>query len=117
MTQAPPDRLDRIETTVEQLSQSILGMDKKLDIFIAKTDERFNSIDLRFSAIDTQLADLKKSTDTQLADLKKSTDTQLTDIKIQLRSQDTRLWGFIVTLSLAVIGFLSKLAFFPTGQM
>jgi septal ring factor EnvC (AmiA/AmiB activator) len=87
MTQAPPDRLDRLESVIERL-------DHKLD------------------AIATDVVEIKVSqarTDERLSAL----DTQLEDIKLQLRSQDTRLWGFIVTLSLAVIGFLSKLAFFP----
>jgi septal ring factor EnvC (AmiA/AmiB activator) len=87
MTQAPPDRLDRLESVIE-------GLDRKLDAIAADVVEIKVSqarIDERFSA----------------------SDTQLEDIKLQLRSQDTRLWGFIVALSLAVIGFLSKLAFLP----
>jgi chromosome segregation ATPase len=98
MTQAPPDRLDRLESVIERLDHKLdaIAADVvEIKVSQARTDERFSALD------------------TQLTDLKKSTDTQLEDIKIQLRSQDTRLWGFIVTLSLAVIGFLSKLAFFP----
>jgi hypothetical protein len=95
MTQTQPDRLDRIEVSVERITDAIASIDKKLDVYIAQNTEQMRSVD------------------TQLLDIKKSVDTQLSDIKIQLRAQDTRLWGFIVTLSLAIIGFLSKLAFFP----
>jgi hypothetical protein len=101
------------DTDIREIRDLILAMDKKMDIFIVKTDERFNSIDERFKFIDTQLSDIKKSTEIQLSDIKKSTEIQFSDIKTQLRSQDNRLWGFIAVLSVAVIGFLGKLAFFP----
>jgi septation ring formation regulator EzrA len=94
MTQAQPDRIDWIEAFIER-------MDRKLDaiaadlvavkISQAKAEERFNTIDERF----------------------KSVDTQLLEIKDRLKSQDARLWGFVAILSVAVIGFLGKLAFFP----
>ncbi len=78
----------------------------EIKISQARTDERFNSMDERFKSIDTQLSDIKKGTDTQFA-----------DIKVQLRGQDTRLWGFIATLSATIIGFLVKLAFFPNVKV
>ncbi len=145
MTQTQPDRLDQLESFIERMDRKLDAIaadvqDTKLDlrVFQARTEEQFKSLDIQLSdfkktteiqfkstesqssdlkkSTETQIADLKKSTETQFADLKKSTDTQFADIKIQLRGQDTRLWGFIVTLSLTVIGFLSKLAFFPEGK-
>ncbi|NJN39201.1 MAG: hypothetical protein HC790_11590 [Acaryochloridaceae cyanobacterium CSU_3_4] len=98
------------------LDKKIEGLDKKIEISAARTEERFNSIDQRFIYLETQVADFKKSTDTQLADLKKNTDTQLADIRVQLRSQDNRLWTFIVALFLAVFGFAAKLILFPGSQ-
>jgi hypothetical protein len=83
------------DTDIRELRDLILGLDKKIDVYIAQNTEQL------------------KGLDTQLTDFKRSTDTQFADIKTQLRAQDMRLWGFIVTLSLAIIGFLSKLAFFP----
>jgi hypothetical protein len=94
---------------IREIRDLILGLDKKMDVYIAQSSEQMK-------ALDTQLSDFKKSTDTQLSDLKKGTDTQFADIRVQLRAQDTRLWGFIVTLSLTIIGFLSKLAFFPVDK-
>lgn len=88
-----------------EIRDLLVSMDKKLDVHIARTDEQFKNIDVRFSSIDTQLADIKKSTDTQLS-----------DIRLQMRSQDNRLWTFVVALFLAVLGFLAKFAFFPGGQ-
>lgn len=113
MTQVTGIDIRELRDLILGLDKKIDGLDKRLEVSQARNDERFNSIDQRFSALDAQLTDFKKSTDTHFADIRKSTDTQLADIKIQLRAQDTRLWEFIVTLSLAIIGFLSKLAFFP----
>jgi hypothetical protein len=95
MTQATDTDIRELRDLVLGLDRKIDGLDKKMDVYIAQNTEQL------------------KGLDTQLTDFKKSTDTQFADIKIQLRAQDTRLWGFIVTLSLAIIGFLSKLAFFP----
>ena len=95
MTQATDIDMKEIRDLLLNLDKQIDGLDKKIDVYIAQNTEQL------------------KGLDTQLTDFKKSTDTQFADIKIQLRAQDTRLWGFIVTLSLAIIGFLSKLAFFP----
>jgi hypothetical protein len=94
MTQATDIDMKEIRDLFLNLDKRLDGLDKKLDVYIAQSTEQL------------------KGLDTQLTDFKKSTDTQFADIKIQLRAQDTRLWGFIVTLSLAIIGFLSKLAFF-----
>jgi prophage regulatory protein len=74
--------------------------------------EDFERLTQSFEAIAADVVEIKVSqarTDERFS----ASDTQLEDIKLQLRSQDTRLWGFIVALSLAVIGFLSKLAFLP----
>jgi tetrahydromethanopterin S-methyltransferase subunit G len=98
MTQAPPDRLDRIESSVERLVEVVAAMDKKLDIHIARTDERFNSIDQRFDAMEQRFSAL---------------DEDISDIKTQLRGQDARLWGFVVALFLALAGVLAKVVFFP----
>ena len=80
MTQAPPERLDRIETAVEKMSDTIISIDKKLDVFIATTDERFNSIDERFKAIDQRF---------------NSMDQRLDSLEERFKSQDNRIWGLI----------------------
>lgn len=92
MTQTQPDRIDRLESLIDRVDRKLDAIATEIQasklearVFQAKTEERFQSVD-----------------------------TQLADIKVQLRGQDARLWGFVVTLSLAVIGFLAKLAFFPS---
>jgi septal ring factor EnvC (AmiA/AmiB activator) len=93
-------------TTDTDLRDILINLDKKLDVYIAQNTEQMKSLE-------SQITDLKKSTDTQFADIKKSTDTQFADIKVQLRSQDSRLWTFVTALIVMLVGFLTKLAFFP----
>ena len=128
-------QLGKLTTVVESIQTDV----QDIKVSQARTEERFNSIDQRIDSLETrledfkqssdnqiadlkkstetQITDLKKSTETQLADLKKSTETQLAEIKVQLRSQDNRLWAFLVALFLAVLGFAAKLILFPSGQM
>jgi hypothetical protein len=82
------------DTDIGEIRDLLLGLDKKLDVYVAKTDEQLKGIE-------TQISDLK---------------VNIGDIKLQLRSQDNRLWTFVGALFLAVLGFLAKFAFFPGGQ-
>jgi predicted PurR-regulated permease PerM len=83
------------QTTDTDLRDILINLDKKLDVYIAQNSEQM------------------KSLESQITDLKKSTDTQFTDIRTQLRSQDSRLWTFVTELVVMLVGFLTKLAFFP----
>jgi predicted PurR-regulated permease PerM len=83
------------QTTDTDLRDIPINLDKKLDVYIAQNSEQM------------------KSLESQITDLKKSTDTQFTDIRTQLRSKDSRLWTFVTALIVMLVGFLTKLAFFP----
>jgi hypothetical protein len=75
---------DLINNRFNDLKDDIKAIDKKLDIYIAKTDERLNSID-------QGLADLKR----------------------QSEKQDNRLWVLISGMCLALLGILAKFALNP----
>jgi flagellar capping protein FliD len=75
---------DLITNRFNDLKDDIKAIDKKLDIYIAKTDERLNSID-------QGLADLKR----------------------QSEKQDNRLWVLISGMCLALLGILAKFALNP----
>ena len=74
----------KIDDRFNDLKDDIKAIDKKLDIYIAKTDERLNSID-------QGLADLKR----------------------QSEKQDNRLWVLISGMCLALLGILAKFALNP----
>ena len=98
MTQAPPDRLDRVESAFEKI-------DRKLDVIVAdlvelkisqaRMEERFNGVDQRLDTIDHRLDSVEE----------------------RLKSQDNRIWGLIAGVVLALFGLLAKMAFFPGGQL
>ena len=75
---------DLINNRFNDLKDDIKAIDKKLDIYIAKTDERLNSID-----------------------------QGLADIKRQSEKQDNRLWVLFSGLCLALLGILAKFALNP----
>jgi hypothetical protein len=75
---------DLINNRFNDLKDDIKAIDKKLDIYIAKTDERLNSID-----------------------------QGLADIKRQSEKQDNRLWVLISGMCLALLGILAKFALNP----
>lgn len=86
------------DSELRELRDLILGMDKKMDIFIARTDERFNSIDDRFKSIDDRF---------------KSIDQRLECIEKRIDAQDTRTFGLIISAVIGLMGLLAKLTFFP----
>ena len=75
---------DLINNRFNELKDDIKVIDKKLDIYIAKTDERLNSID-----------------------------QGLADIKRQSEKQDNRLWVLISGMCLALLCILAKFALNP----
>jgi flagellar capping protein FliD len=75
---------DLINNRFDNLKNDIKAIDKKLDVYIAKTDERLNSID-----------------------------QGLADIKRQSEKQDNRLWVLISGMCLALLGILAKFALNP----
>jgi hypothetical protein len=90
------------DTDIREVRDLLVAMDKKLDVFIARTDERFNSIDQRFQAVDQRFIDLGKRMDS---------------LEQRNIAQDVRFWGFLGIIATALIGLLSKLAFFPGGAV
>ena len=75
---------DLINNRFNDLKDDIKAIDKKLDIYVAKTDERLNSID-----------------------------QGLADIKRQSEKQDNRLWVLISGTCLALLGILAKFSLNP----
>ena len=75
---------DLINNRFNDLKDDIKAIDKKLDIYIAKTDERLTSID-----------------------------QGLSDIKRQSEKQDNRLWVLISGMCLALLGILAKFSLNP----
>ena len=103
MTQAPPDRLGRIESVFERIDRKLdaIAADLvELKISQGRMEERFNAIDQRFDSVDQRF---------------NSVDQRLDSLEERLKSQDNRIWGLIAGVVLALFGLLAKMAFFGTG--
>ncbi|ACK73046.1 conserved hypothetical protein [Gloeothece citriformis PCC 7424] len=73
-----------INSRFDELTSQVGAIDKKLDIYIAKTDEKLNYIE-----------------------------QNLNDLKKQSEKQDNRLWLLISGLFLTMLGAIAKFLFFP----
>ena len=76
--------LKELKDLIIDLKSDIQAIDKKIDVYTARTDERLEEIN-------TSLSELKKQTD----------------------KQDNRLWLLISGMFLALLGILAKFALNP----
>ncbi len=75
-----------INSRFDGLSNELKTVDKKIDVYIAKTDKKLNSIQHNFDAL-----------------------------KKQSEKQDNRIWLLISGLFLTLLGVVAKIAFFPNS--
>ncbi|MDG2989896.1 hemagglutinin [Candidatus Synechococcus calcipolaris G9] len=83
------------------MQTQIQDMDKKIDVHVARTNEQFNTVRAEIKAVDDKLSGQIKAVD-----------EKVTDLQDRQKTVDSRLWGFIVTLTGAIIAYLVKLSFF-----
>jgi hypothetical protein len=93
MTQAIdiPDvlnRLDKLTTVVEGMNSNLQELRLEVKTSQARTEEKLNAIDQR---------------------------KRIDSLEQRNIAQDVRFWGFLGIIVTALIGLLSKLAFFPGG--
>jgi hypothetical protein len=72
------------DSDLQELKDLISGLDKRIEVNQTRTDEKLDSIE-------KDLSELKKQTE----------------------KQDNRLWVLISGMFLALVGLLTKVAFFP----
>ena len=75
---------DLINQRFDELNGELKTVDKKIDIYIAKTDEKLDSIQ-----------------------------RNIDDLKKQSERQDNRLWILVTGLFLTLMGAVAKIVFFP----
>ncbi len=81
-------RMDAIAADVAEIKTTVNDVDTRLQVFQARTEEKFNSIDQRLANLETRG-----------------------------NAQETRFWTFVVLLITALRGLLAKVAFFPVGKV
>jgi chromosome segregation ATPase len=91
-------------------------LDRKLDIHIIRTDERFNTLDERFRSIDERF----KSIDQRFDDLNQQMNQRFDDTNRRIDENSARLntfslgfLGIVGVLVTGLLGIVSKVVFFP----
>ncbi len=110
--QSMQQEITSVRAEIQTMRSEVQAMDKKLDIHIATTAEKFNTLEERLfgeiKAARTELQGEIKAIPTEL----KALDEKVSDLSDRQRVVDSRLWGFIVALVGAILAYLVKLSFF-----
>lgn len=135
------DAIQGMQADMRAMQATIQAIDKKLDIHIATTTERFNLMDeklkrledkidaaeakleqrinaveakleQRINAVEAKLEQRINSIEIQLGQRIDTVESTLQDIAKRQAGTDARLWGFLVTLLVATLGLLAKLLLF-----
>ncbi|MDG2991113.1 hypothetical protein L3556_09265 [Candidatus Synechococcus calcipolaris G9] len=91
------DAIASMQSDIKSLQGHIQAMDKKLEIYIATTAEKFNTIEAKIDAVRVEV---------------KTTNEQITDLSKRQTSTDNRLWAFLVALFFTMAGLLAKVTLF-----
>ncbi|MGB7414677.1 MAG: hypothetical protein WA902_10750 [Thermosynechococcaceae cyanobacterium] len=113
MTQAPPERLDRIESIFEKL-------DQKLDTMTEKMDRKLDAIAADIVEVkisQTRTEERLDSLEASVSEFKTETANKFDNLRDDIKGTDNRLWTLIVGVVLALFGLLAKMAFFPGSQL
>ncbi|WP_297041685.1 hypothetical protein [Thermosynechococcus sp. OHK43] len=128
------DAIQGMQGNLQAMEAALQAIDKKLDIHIATSNEKFQRLEDKIDAVEAKLeqqinaveakleqrinaveAKLEQQINAVEAKLGQRIDTvesTLQDIAKRQAGTDARLWGFLVTLLVATVGLLTKVLFF-----
>ncbi|XFA72207.1 hypothetical protein RYO59_000429 [Thermosynechococcaceae cyanobacterium Okahandja] len=113
------DAIKSIQSDIKAMQSDIQAMDKKLDLHIATTAEKFNTLEERLSgeikAVRTEIQLVRaevKALDDKVTVQIKALDDKVTDLRDRQKVTDSRLWAFIVALVTLVGGSVIKVLWF-----
>jgi len=127
---ATQSELGQVLAAIKSMQSDIQAMDKKLDLHIATTAEKFNTLEERLSGeIKAVRAEVKalddkvtvqinavqtevKALDNKMTVQIKALDDKVTDLRDRQKVTDSRLWAFIVALVTLVGGSVIKVLWF-----
>ncbi|XFA74293.1 hypothetical protein RYO59_002560 [Thermosynechococcaceae cyanobacterium Okahandja] len=100
--------LGQVLEAIKSMQSDIQAMDKKLDIHIATTVEKFNTVQAEIKAVRVEIKALDDKVDSLRSELR----DDINELRSQQRTIDARLWGFIVALVTLVGGSVIKVFWF-----
>lgn len=104
------------ESDLKELKDLILGIDKKLDIHIARTDKRFNTIDERFRSLEQRIDDTNKRIEQRIDDTNKrieQVDKRIDSVNARLNTFTLGFLSIVGTLVTGLLSIVTKVVFFP----
>ncbi|WP_460193207.1 hypothetical protein [Thermosynechococcus sp. FA-CM-4201] len=117
------DAIQGMQADMRTMQAAIQAIDKKLDIHIATSSEKFQrledkidaveaKLEQRINAVEAKLEQRINSIEVQLGQRIDTVESTLQDISKRQAGTDARLWGFLVAFLVATLGLLTKLLFF-----
>lgn len=95
------DAIQGMQSDMRAMQAAIQAIDKKLDIHIATSSEKFQRLEDKIDAVEAKLEQRISAVESTLQDISK-----------RQAGTDARLWGFLVAFLVATLGLLTKLLFF-----
>lgn len=87
---ATKSELGQVLAAIQSMQSDIQAIDKKLGIYIVRTEEQFNTVNEKLKAVNEKLDELAK----------------------RQNATDGRLWAFLVAMFFTVVGLLAKVTIF-----
>ncbi len=131
--------LSQVLDAIQGMQTSLQAIEKKLDIHIATSGERFQrledkidaveakleqrinaveaKLEQRINAVEAQLSQRISAVEAQLGQRIDTVEATLQQIVKRQDGTDARLWGFLVTLLVLAAGLITKLLFFDTPRL
>lgn len=131
--------LSQVLDAIQGMQASLQTIEKKLDIHIATSGERFqrledkidavegkleqriNAVEVkleqRINAVEAQLSQRISTVEGQLGQRIDTVEATLQQIVKRQDGTEARLWGFLVTLLVLAAGLITKLLFFDTPRL
>jgi len=106
------DAIKSMQSDIKAMQSDIQAMDKKLDLHIATTAEKFNTLEERLSGEIKAVRAEVKALDDKVTVQIKALDDKVTDLRDRQKVTDSRLWAFIVALVTLVGGSVIKVLWF-----
>lgn len=106
------DAIQGMQGNLQAMEAALQAIDKKLDIHIATSNEKFQRLEDKIDAVEAKLEQQINAVEAKLGQRIDTVESTLQDIAKRQAGTDARLWGFLVTLLVATVGLLTKVLFF-----
>jgi predicted nucleic acid-binding Zn-ribbon protein len=87
-----------------------------LAAILNRIEQRFDKVDQKLDKVNEHLKKLEIG-QAKIEEKVTGIDTRLSSLETRVRDQDLKLWGFVGSVFLALLGIIAKLAFFNNSNI